>query len=339
MQKNRVASKPSLALSIILPMMNAVSDMEDVFRAIADQTDIDKSRIEIIFVDDGSKDDTLQKAGELKSILKDYKDFRIIKHKTRKGLSATRHDGAKAARGKYITFIDKKVRPDHDYLFNFLNKNKNIIIGNVYIDKHRSLWGRFLTIIRKKIYYPYFNNDFEDIELDHAAYRKFKNKGGGSAMLVLRDYYLRIAKDQKMGANVNDDSAFIESLTKLEPLLKTSSAKTEYQNREGFFENIAHLFNRGPKFIDYYMKPGSRFFPYIILLLLLVAMNIVLLLAAPELLLYELLLLATIVVLLSLWIAEDMGDFFISLFLMPIAALSFSAGILKGILLKLLGKY
>lgn len=333
------SNKNPILLTIILPVLDAEEDINTLFKCLCDQVSIDKNEIEIIIVNDGSTDNTAETINANQELLKDFRRVNVIKHKTRQGLARTRLEGAEAASGKFITFIDKKARPDKDYLFNFINKGKNIVIGNVYVNKSRSLWGRALALVRKKIYYPYFNHPFDDIELDSAAYAKFKNKGGGGCMFVLRDYYLKVAKTMPSGVHVNDDSLFVQKLSKIEPVLKTASAKLEYMNRTGFVENILHLYNRGPKFVDFYAHPGRRFFFPIMALVVILLANIVVAFLQPHLLLYELLVLVILLVLLSVYLSEDIVDLLVLLLLLPIAAISFSAGVLKGLLLKLLRRY
>ncbi|MDQ3075860.1 MAG: glycosyltransferase [bacterium] len=332
-------NKDLYTLSIIFPLLDASEDVEPVFKSVAKQIKIKKSSIEIIVIDDGSKDDTVSVVENSKKLFDKFGNFSIIIHKNRKGLPATRLDGVKIARGKYITFVDKKVRPDSDYLYQFLNKNRNFVIGNVYINKYRNAWGRVLSLVRKKLYYPYFNHEFEDIVLDTEGYRAFKNKGGGGAMFILRDYYLDVAEGQSLSMHSNDDTRLIMDLTKKEPLLKTASAKSEYLNREGFWENIIHLYNRGPKFIDFYIKPGSRFFPLIMALALVFVLNLVFAFFYPQLILIELAFSIIIDILVSIWLSEEFSDFQYLFILFPIAITIFSLGVFKGLFMKLFRLY
>jgi hypothetical protein len=273
-------------------------------------------------------------------LFSDFANFKIIRHATRKGLSQTRLDGAKSAGGEFITFIDKRTRPDEDYLAMFLSKKRNIVIGNPYIDMSKGIWSRVLSLVRIKLYYPYFNTSFEDIILGLDDYRNFKNKGGGGSMLVKREYYLRVAKSQTHSPHANDDSKFIEELSKIEPVLKTCDAKTEYLNRTGHIENILHLYNRGPKFIDYYFKRGSRFYYYILIPLLLLPFILIALFIVPRLLFFMFASLAFAATLAaSFYFSKGAKDFFSCAIVLPIALVSFSIGISRGLVLKLLKVY
>lgn len=326
-------------LSVIFPMLDASEDVQGVFASVASQTGIDRRQVEIIVVDDGSSDDTPELIEKHKDRFSGFADFKVIKHKSRLGLAQTRYDGARAAQGEYLTFVDKRTRPDNDYLANLLNKRRDIVIGNVYMTKTRSIWDRLLVVIRKKLYFPYFNHTFDDIELDQPTYRKFKNKGGGGVMLVKRQYYLDIAKNMNRGKDVNDDSFLIDTLAGITPILKTASANAQYLNRTGFWENVKHLYNRGPKFVDYYTKPSTRFFPLIVSLLTVLAANVVIIFVNPRWLVYELAVAGLVLLTISVYLAEEPLDLIVCLFLLPLALVTFCLGILKGLAMKLTGRY
>lgn len=332
-------SKKQTSISIVMPFLDAKEEIKDLFTCLQKQINIDKNNIEIVIVDDGSTDDTVQEIKKYSHLLDDYESLNIVRHKRRQGHTTTRIDGAKVARGKYLAFIDKKGRPDSDYIYSFINKNRNIIIGNPYVDKNRSVWGRVLSLVRIKLYYPYFNHPFEDISLDHDQYLKFKNKGGGGSMFVLRKYYLEVAKTMPTSIHVSDDNLYILKLAEIEPILKTSSPKIEYLNRTGFKENIIHLYNRGPKFVDFYAKPGTRYFIPIIVLVCFVVIDIIFALLLPIALILEFIVLLVLLIGIALYLSEDFKDIISVLFIMPIAIVCFSLGVLRGLLLKLLNKY
>lgn len=328
-----------IVVSVIFPLLNATEDLHGVCQAIAEQKDVDHSKLEIIFVDDGSTDDTPDKIRKVKKLFSHFADTQTITHKERRGLAQTRYDGAKKARGEFLTFVDKKTRPDKDYLASLLSKKRDIVIGNVYMNKKRSLWDRLLVVFRKKLYFPYFNHPFDDVLLDHQTYKRFKNKGGGGAMLVKRDYFLRVASGKALSKDSNDDSQLIEQLSEIEPILKTSSAKLLYLNRTGFKENITHMYNRGPKFVDYYIQPGTRFFLPLVTFFGLIPTLVLATILQPTIATYILGALIVLLLLIALYLSEEPLDFLAVLVLLPIAVISFCSGLVKGLFMKLFGRY
>lgn len=84
-------------VSVIIPAYNAAGTIKRCLDSIIKQS---YSNLEIIIVDDGSKDDTLR-------ILNQYKDNRIaIITQENKGAAAARNRGIDVSTGAYITFVD-----------------------------------------------------------------------------------------------------------------------------------------------------------------------------------------------------------------------------------------
>lgn len=88
-------SKP--LVSVIVPTYNVERYVEDCIDSLISQI---YSNIEIIVIDDGSKDATVY-------LLNQYKDkIKLIAHDNNKGQGARRNEGLALASGKYIYFVD-----------------------------------------------------------------------------------------------------------------------------------------------------------------------------------------------------------------------------------------
>lgn len=85
-------------ISVIIPVYNAVNTIERCVKSIVTQ----KAAIEIICIDDGSKDGSL----ELLNKLTEEDDRLIIVHQANAGAGAARNTGLNSASGKYIMFCD-----------------------------------------------------------------------------------------------------------------------------------------------------------------------------------------------------------------------------------------
>lgn len=97
-------------VSVIIPTYNRAHLISRSIQSVLNQTFKD---IELIVVDDGSKDNTDE-------IIQAIDDPRVIylKHQTNRGVSAARNTGIKAARGEFIAFQDS----DDEWLPNKLEK-------------------------------------------------------------------------------------------------------------------------------------------------------------------------------------------------------------------------
>ena len=109
--------------SIIIPVYNIYNYIEECVQSIIDQNDCD---IEIILVDDGSKD----KSGELCDLLAEKHECINVIHKENGGLSEARNTGVKHAKGMYLLFVDGDDRIEK----NSLVKIRNVIENNNYPD-------------------------------------------------------------------------------------------------------------------------------------------------------------------------------------------------------------
>ncbi len=107
---------------------NCEKDIKEIVERISNQDFLHK-KIEVIFVDDGSKDNTLGSILEYAPILD--MQFKVFHH-TWKGLGFTRNVVLKNARGDYIVWVDDGTIIPRDYvtnLVNFMEKNPTVGIA------------------------------------------------------------------------------------------------------------------------------------------------------------------------------------------------------------------
>lgn len=95
------AQAPELTASVIIPVYNKEDYLKDCFASLLEQT-ISRDALEVIFIDDGSSDGSLD---ILKGFVSEHPWAKIIA-KENGGVSSARNAGIKAARGKYLFFLD-----------------------------------------------------------------------------------------------------------------------------------------------------------------------------------------------------------------------------------------
>ena len=91
-----------MRFSIIIPNYNKADYLKECLDSIFNQT-IDKSKYEVLFIDDGSTDNSLE-------IIKDY-DIKLF-NTNRKMAGGARNKGIENAKGEYVLFLDSD-----DYLY------------------------------------------------------------------------------------------------------------------------------------------------------------------------------------------------------------------------------
>lgn len=120
----------NLLLSIVIPVYNTEKLLPECLASILEQ-DFDKSRYEIICVDDGSPDN----AGKiLDEYAEKYSNIKVI-HKENGGLASARYVGINHASGRYAWFVDSDDFIDTDS-FNIIEK---ALIENDY-PEHLHFW-------------------------------------------------------------------------------------------------------------------------------------------------------------------------------------------------------
>ncbi len=94
-----------LIVSVIIPAYNEEEDIDGCVKTLINQT---YKPLEIIFVDDGSTDKTLE-------ILNKYKEIKILKQ-DHKGPGAARNLGAGKSKGEIVVFVDADMEFNEDYI-------------------------------------------------------------------------------------------------------------------------------------------------------------------------------------------------------------------------------
>lgn len=126
MNKERIKIKP--LISVIVPVYNGEKFIEQCIDSITNQT---LKNIEILIINDGSKDNTLN---IIESIAKKDSRVKVLNQKN-SGVSAARNNGISKSLGKYIAFVDADDYIDETMYEKMYKKaeefNSDIVICNV----------------------------------------------------------------------------------------------------------------------------------------------------------------------------------------------------------------
>lgn len=109
-------------ITVVIPAYNASRYIGDAINSVCKQT---FNNWELIVVNDGSKDNT----GDIVNGFLTDSRIKLISQEN-KGVSAARNTGIKAAKGRFITFLDA----DDYYLSDNLKKKYEVLINNESID-------------------------------------------------------------------------------------------------------------------------------------------------------------------------------------------------------------
>ena len=158
------------SLSIFFPFWNEEGNIEAVVqRAIPIAKEVSE-KWEIIMIDDGSTDKTVERAKELE---KKFPNTRLISHQFNRGYGAALKTGFENSRYEYIVFTDGDLQFDFQEITKFIEKTDvaDIVIG--YRKKRDDTFFRHILMILHRIWsYIFFGIFVKDIDCGFKLFRK-----------------------------------------------------------------------------------------------------------------------------------------------------------------------
>ena len=134
-----------MKISVVVPVHNETENVatliDEIHRALNDQ-----EAYEMIFVDDGSTDDTLLK---LKQLMPDYPTLRVLHHQSSCGQSRAAHSGVVAAKYDWIATLDGDGQNDPADIPNLIAARNQHNSENLWLltgfrhQRHDTPWRRF----------------------------------------------------------------------------------------------------------------------------------------------------------------------------------------------------
>ncbi|WP_138205052.1 glycosyltransferase [Haloimpatiens lingqiaonensis] len=241
-------------ISIIVPVYNVEKYLKACLESLLGQS---YHNIEVILVDDGSRDNS--------PIICDYYaaiDQRVkVIHKENGGASAARNTGIKAAKGKYIMFVDSDDYVDEDFVKSMIECMLEKFVDMVVCGYERVILNKNKVLCRKSITYglaEYKNKD----ELYKDFYPFFDNKGFNT--LWNKIYHANIIKDNNIRfiENINMAEDFLFNLKYIQyvtscafidkPLYKYVISENYLSNRyePNTFQNRIFVLNNIEGFLE-----------------------------------------------------------------------------------------
>ena len=108
-------------ISVVIPVLNESRSMEELLERIDKTFDSIKQKYEVIFVDDGSTDDSFS---ILKKFTERYPSLKIIRHHSNFGKSLALMQGFDNAKGEVAIMMDGDLQDQPEMIPRFIEKIK-----------------------------------------------------------------------------------------------------------------------------------------------------------------------------------------------------------------------
>jgi len=217
-----------VTLSIIIPIYNEGKNLLELVKQIS--VSLDLIDYEIIFIDDGSKDNTIKILNELKKVY----PIKIIERGKKLGLSSAVVNGLDFTTKKFVCVMDGDLQHNPKYIPEMLDllieDNNSLIIGSRFIKKLNNMQrldSKFGTFFCKL----FFNKKVEDplsgfFMLSTANFKQVKDKINAIGYKILLELIVKgpftkikeipiVFEERKEGSSKLDLKTRIEFLKQL----------------------------------------------------------------------------------------------------------------------------
>jgi glycosyltransferase involved in cell wall biosynthesis len=327
-----------MKVSIVLPVYNGDETLEECLDAIAN-IDYPKEDFELIVVNDGSKDRSDEIIGKFVKKNREKLNVKYVNLKKNVGRIKARLKGVEESRFDNLLFIDHRGEVETDIIKEIEKKDYQPIIGNLYQDKKESLISNFFYVLRRILYYPYWGKEFEEVYITKENFDKIAK--GFCPFFCKKELLLRNLPKER-GRNVNDDTLIFSNIVKEKDILKTSDCKVKYSERNIGEDFFGHLYNRAPRFVNFYFNKSFKYKFLIFMIALFpifIGLSIFGIIVLAELLYIFVGLILLLSALLILRYRVTIIDVLIFFLLLPAILTIFSLGVWKGLFLKVFKSY
>lgn len=323
-------AEPLDQFSVIVPVYNGAETLGDCLTEIVNQ-EYPKDRFEVIVVDDGSTDASAAIASTF--------PVRLVRLPENRGRIEARNRGAREARFKTLVFNDVRVLPERRLLQAIRERGYEPAIPETrdYDGSPRG-FSRFFYLLRCRIYAPHYPEPARREDLWITSDNFDRVPKGTTCFVCSRGRWLA-SQPERADRYTNDDTRILRTIVAERPILRTAAVTVRYRQRTDFATVMTHTFERGPRFADYYLRPGGRYFALYAGIWVCLLLALPLAVAAPGMAAGAAAAILTAYAVAVAYLSRTWRDVPVAAFCLPAVAVAFGLGILRWQFRQLTGRH
>jgi uncharacterized protein (TIRG00374 family) len=319
-------------VSILLGTYTGIELIDRCLTSIREQTYFPE-KMELVVVIDGPNQELCDRIESFRSTYDERGiSFTVHMFEQNQGRFAAQKKAAELSEGDFLIFMGDRISIPKTYVADIVNMNHDAVIPDVNeLGWEKNLINTFIHLVRRKVFSRKAHSTQKTF-IDKDNFEKTPKGNGG--MLISKELYLAACDDMNVDVNdkhVSDDTRMLRAVVDRDvKILRTTDVCIDYEPRTTFSAQASHLYQRGPRFVNYYIHRGTRFNKILIALLLLPFLALSSIVAFKIPFAYVVVAGVSGVVLLSALLSQTAIHFFKLLVAIPVVATIFYAGLYKG---------
>jgi glycosyltransferase involved in cell wall biosynthesis len=250
------------SLSVVMPVINEARNLPRTLESLTAALDDSGFDADLIVVDDGSTDGSGK-------IARDTVNGRIpvrVLRQANSGRFEARRRGLEVADGRFVLFLDARVRLDRDALRFVYERLADMQAwnGHVRIETDNP-FGIFWRLLAELAWRDYFD-DPRTTSYGAAEFDRFPK--GTTCFLAPRELLVaafdRFDPQYRDVRMANDDTPILRALAERQRISVSPAFACVYEPRSSLVGFLRHSFRRGTVFVDGHGVRESRFFPAVV---------------------------------------------------------------------------
>ena len=267
---NTMSTESLTSLTVVIPLFNSQDWITGTLSDVLQEVATVQENVEIIVVNDGSTDDSVQRIEHLQ------RDGKIkVVTTSNQGRFSARATGVKQALSEYIVFIDSRVKLNPGSL--------QFILDKIKVNGLNQLWNARVTLPDGLPKVSYFWEGIEflawrkhyrgpqetSVKKDDLDFHPVGTTMFGAPRQWLLEVNEKISESQLNLHNISDDTKLIRHLAERADLYYSPMFSCIYQPRTTSTRFASHAFHRGTVFVDGHLRKGGRYvLPFLSVLIL-----------------------------------------------------------------------